>query len=294
MTDPDEFLLAFHAAHPGCTTHAFADATTKAGRSSYDVLADAALAGPGDESGLGCGHGSGDGRILDLGCGDGYLLQRMLDRGVAAARLAGVDMSADELALASQRRSSGRAALIQARAQALPFSDSSVSALVSHLAFMLMSDIDGVVREIARVLAPGGVFATIIGGGPQVGSAFELFLDELQPLYASGPPIPGLGDRRMRSDSGIAELLGPIGSPMHIRDFHVHLSGPFEHIWTCLSTVYEMHSLSAQASAHLRQRFHERVSPLTRADGTIPCSMAMRLVHGRRRDHRKSTSNPDI
>lgn len=269
----EAFLQAFHKRHPGCTSRALARARTENGGSSYDVLARCVRPSDPTRSGRVPVH------VLDLGCGDGYLLERLLAGGWSPDRACGVDVSSDELALAHKRPSVRTCTLVRARAQSLPLADASVGVVLSHLAFMLMSDPDAVVAEIARVLVPGGVFAAVIGGGPKVGDGFEMFLDVLQPMIRERPAIPQLVDPRLRSDIGIAEVFQPLaGARVAIDDFYVHLDAPFEPLWASLSVVYEMHALDAPDTETLKRRFRAQVSSIEQSDGIIPCTMAMRLL----------------
>ncbi|MFI0908115.1 methionine biosynthesis protein MetW [Streptomyces sioyaensis] len=64
-TDQEEFLRAFHAAHPSVTVQAMAHGRAEDGRSSYEILRDRVSA---------CD------RVLDLGCGDGLLLELLAER----------------------------------------------------------------------------------------------------------------------------------------------------------------------------------------------------------------------
>lgn len=282
MTGREEFLLAYHALHPGGTPEVFAAGRTIEGDTCYGVLTRSVLDGPVLNGPLLDGPGAGSWPILDLGCGDGYLLAQLIERGVSADRLIGLDMSQDELRLAHRRRALADCALICARGQDIPLPDSSVGAVISHLAFMLMADLDAVVAEIVRVLTPGGAFATIIGGGPRLGTAFDLFLDELRPLYrAVAQPIPALVDTRLRTDDGIRGLLGRergfAGEPI-IDDFYLNMDGDLQSVWTSLLGIYEVHALDDADRARLRAGFENRVAAISRPDGSIPYGMAMRLI----------------
>lgn len=263
----DQFLRRFHRAHPGITTRAYARGVTAGGGSSYDLLAAAVPAGA---------------TVLDLGCGDGYLLERLRARGFAPGSLIGVDLSPEELALARARERLAGTLLVAARAQALPLPPGAVSCVVSHLAFTLMSDVEQVVAEIARVLAPGGELLAIVGGGPRVGDAFELFLDVFRDVYTRQPMrVPRLGDPRARSPAGLRALLcegSGFAREPEIRDITVRLDGTFEQVWDSLATIYELCFVPETERAALRADFFERVMPLAASDGRIPCSMATSLV----------------
>ncbi len=268
----EAFLRDYHRHHPGITARVFARGRTDDGLSSYDLLA--ALVPDGDV---------GRARVLDLGCGDGYLLERLLARGLSPDRIAGADMSPEELSLARRRVPGVR--LLCERAQTLSLAADSFDYVLSHLAFMLMSEIDTVVEQLARILVPGGLFATVVGGGPRLGDAFERFVDLLNEFFRDRPGRPPpIGDRRAYSDQGLAELFAPASGfePPTIRDAGLHLDGPFEAVWASLSSVYDLHGVSARDRDEFRERFAARVSDITTDDGMVKCTMFVRLVTCRR------------
>jgi ubiquinone/menaquinone biosynthesis C-methylase UbiE len=90
------------------------------------------------------------GRTLEVGCGTG----RNLPFYRAGARVVAIEPWAD--ALARARRRGPSAALVQARAEALPFRASSFDTVVSALVFCSVADVDAGLAEVRRVLKPGG------------------------------------------------------------------------------------------------------------------------------------------
>jgi len=95
--------------------------------------------------------GEGDGVCLEIGCGTGVHAARVRELGWTPF---GADLSAGML-----RYARGRLAVVQADAEHLPIRDETVPAV---LAVMVHTDMPGyppVLREAARVLRPGGVFA---------------------------------------------------------------------------------------------------------------------------------------
>ncbi len=266
---PEELLRAYHAQHPGATARAFADGRGEDGRSSYQMLAD--LAGPGEA-------------ILDLGCGDGHLLELLVRRG--CRQLVGIDMSPEELASAAARPALAGVHLVEARAQALPLAAASIDRVLSHLAFMLMSEVEVVVAELARVLRPGGRFAAVVGGGPVPGDddAFALFLRLFQAVYDGLPAKPPrLGDGRTRDAAGFAALFHPAGGfdeAIEERVVTMRLDAGAERVWDILSAMYEMLVVPADRAAELRRRFLAEAAP--GADGLVRCAMRCRLLVARR------------
>ncbi len=98
--------------------------------------------------------------ILDLGCGIGFWLVEFWERG--ARRLTGVDLSARSIELAASRCRQGgvSATLMVENAEALPFPDGSFDHVNCQGVIHHTVDPAAAVREIARVLRPGGT-ATI-------------------------------------------------------------------------------------------------------------------------------------
>ena len=91
------------------------------------------------------------GRILDVGCGTGLFLPSLAER---AQLVVGVDLSAEMLRGVRER--AGAAELVQADADHLPFPDRSFDAVVAITLLQNMPDPERTVRELARVMRPGG------------------------------------------------------------------------------------------------------------------------------------------
>ncbi|GAA4004442.1 hypothetical protein GCM10022247_26850 [Allokutzneria multivorans] len=260
----ENFLKAFHANHPMATSQTFGSGRGPDGHSSYDLLA---------------ARVAGSERVLDLGCGDGVLLDLLA---APSRHLTGIDLSPDSLAVARRRPTLANARLVEGRAQRLPFPDNDFDACTSHMALMLMDDVDAVAAEVARVLAPGGTFACALGGGAAGGEAFELFLSLLRPVLASAPPhqrIPSLGDRRTRNRAGLDEILGPAGfAPVSWETVVIDLSAPADQLWPVVSCLYDVLPLPSDTLAGLRAEFTAEAAALTRADGTVPCGFQVHLA----------------
>ncbi|MBU2666591.1 class I SAM-dependent methyltransferase [Actinoplanes bogorensis] len=97
--------------------------------------------------------GAGSGTVLEVGCGTGVHAAQLRELGWAPL---GVDLSAGMLAY-------GKTKLPVARGDAtrLPVRDGSVPAVVAMLVHTDMPDYPAVLREVSRVLRPGGVFVHV-------------------------------------------------------------------------------------------------------------------------------------
>ena len=221
--------------------------------------------------------------MLDLGCGDGLLLEFLARED--GRQLAGVDLSPQSLALARRRPALSGARLEEGRAQALPFPDDSFDACVSHLALMLMGEIEQVAAEVARVLSPGGVLACVVGGGAVGGEAYDRFLTLLRSTIEEVPAsqrIPALGDRRTRSRDGLDEVLAPAGfGKVDWESVPIDLSGPVEQVWAAVSGLYDLGPLDEAAVERLRHAFFAEVRDMTTPEGTVPCAFKVHIATAR-------------
>lgn len=96
-------------------------------------------------------------RVLDVGCGGGLLAEEFAARGYAVT---GVDPSAASLA-AAREHATENGLLIdyrQASGEDLPFGDATFQVVYCCDVLEHVDDVDRTIREIARVLEPGGVF----------------------------------------------------------------------------------------------------------------------------------------
>lgn len=95
--------------------------------------------------------GDGPGRLVDVGCGGGAHTAAFAARGWSVT---GVDVSAAQLELARTRG----VEVVEADGAALPFEEASFDAAVSMFTHTDVDDFAAMLREVARVLRPGGAF----------------------------------------------------------------------------------------------------------------------------------------
>lgn len=90
-------------------------------------------------------------RALDVGCGEGRFCRMLKQAGVAAT---GIDPTPQLLDLARRRDPAGDYRF--GRAEQLEFGDGSFDLVVSYITLVDIPDFRAAVREMARVLKPGG------------------------------------------------------------------------------------------------------------------------------------------
>jgi SAM-dependent methyltransferase len=95
-------------------------------------------------------------RILDLGCGTGIVARSLRQRLGGGANITGADANADMIAMA--RSLAPDLDFREANATALPFGDHSFELVVSQQMLQFVPDPGAALREVRRVLVPGGRF----------------------------------------------------------------------------------------------------------------------------------------
>jgi demethylmenaquinone methyltransferase / 2-methoxy-6-polyprenyl-1,4-benzoquinol methylase len=125
-------------------------------------------------------------RVLDACCGTGDLAVEAERRG---GRVVGLDFSPRMLERA--RKKSGAIEWIQGDALALPFPDGDFDAATVGFGVRNLADLEGGLKELARVLRPGGKLAVLEITRPRgiLKPFFRLWFDVLVPL--AGRVLPG-------------------------------------------------------------------------------------------------------
>ena len=120
-----------------------------------------------------------DGRVLDLACGTGDLAFAA-GRRATAGEVVGIDASAEMIAIAKRRAvaeaPSGNVQFEVGDLATLDTRDASVDAITAGYALRNVPDYERAISEIARVLRPGGVVATLDFYRPESAMWRALFL----------------------------------------------------------------------------------------------------------------------
>jgi len=150
------------------------------------------------------------GHVLDVATGTGLVAERLLADG---HRVTGVDQSFEMLALA-RKRFGDSVELVEASAEKLPFGDASFDHLTFTYLLRYVDDPAAVLRELARVVRPGGTIAMLEFGLPR-----GLWRPLWEPYVRVGLPIGGRVVSKGWGEAG--RFLGP-----SIRGFWERLPEP--------------------------------------------------------------------
>lgn len=134
-----------------------------------------------------------DARVLDLCCGTGDMAFALYRRGGSkGARIVGADFAHPMLRRAVEK-SDGRALRwIEADALQLPFPDESFDLVTSAFGFRNLADYDVGLREIVRVLRPGGECGILECSEPEgmLGKVYGVYFRKVLP--AIGTAVSGV------------------------------------------------------------------------------------------------------
>lgn len=125
-----------------------------------------------------------DARVLDLCCGTGDMTLALRQRAKGSgAKIYGADFSHAMLQRAYQKSVGTSLTWIEADALRLPFPDESFDLLTSAFGFRNLADYDAGLREIARVLRPGGECGILDFSEPQglAGKMYRVYFKHILP-----------------------------------------------------------------------------------------------------------------
>jgi SAM-dependent methyltransferase len=162
---------------------------------------------------LGCG------RLLDVGCGPGHVTARL------AAREPGRPIVASDLSPAMLRR--GRAVIppgasrVAADAMALPFRDRVFGAALSIAALKFWPDAERGLREMARVVAPGGRLVVVEVDREVDDARLDAFLRRIRLGVLAHPPGRRFVRRHVFDRAPSAASLGALAARLAPGDWRV-------------------------------------------------------------------------
>ncbi|RRD46698.1 class I SAM-dependent methyltransferase [Tessaracoccus sp. OH4464_COT-324] len=131
-------------------------------------------------------------RVLVVACGSGGLVKRLQARGRIVV---GLDWSESSLNAA---RSGGSEVLVRADANHLPFADDVFDTVLTDVGLAVNENRDVMLREIARVLRVGGMFAGLTPSHRPLSAGDLKVVAPLTVLLRRMPHVPGESEFRAR------------------------------------------------------------------------------------------------
>ena len=209
-------------------------------------------------------------RVLDVACGTGVLAREAVKHVGPSGAVTGLDRNEGMLAVA--RREAPDVEWQLGRAEALPFADGAFDAVVSQFGLMFFEDRTAALKEMWRVLRPGGRLAVAVWDTLDRSPGYAAMTALLRRLFgdriANEMRAPfALGDletlRSLFTQAGIAEvdvrtLDGTARYPSLEAWVRTDVKG-----WTLADLIDE-----AQYQTLLREAAME-LSPYVQSDGTV-------------------------
>ena len=131
-----------------------------------------------------------EGTLIDVGCGSGHLGLALLEKTCYQGYFVDINPTALELGRthAKERGLASRCKFLQQDVHAMQFPDNFAHLIISRGSYLFWADLEGALREIYRVLAPGG--RTYIGGGMGSSALAQAITPQMQSIMPGWPKGP--------------------------------------------------------------------------------------------------------
>ena len=219
--------------------------------------------------------------VLDVACGTGALAREAAARAGEGGSVAGLDVNDGMLAVA--RRTSPEIGWETGRAEELPFADGAFDAVVSQFGLMFFEDRVAALKEMWRVLRPGGGLAVAVWDSIDTSPGYAAMQQLLQRLFgdtaAQALLAPfNLGDtallKPLFSEAGIADVkvqteVGTANFPSLSAWVHTDVKG-----WTLADLIDDAQYETLQAEAKTA------LAAFVQDDGTVMFDAPAHIVSG--------------
>ncbi|MFL6276791.1 MAG: class I SAM-dependent methyltransferase [Blastocatellia bacterium] len=216
---------------------------------------------------------AGGQQVLDIAGGTGEPALEIARLVAPRGRVVCTDAVAEMVAAAARRAEQSGIVNIefkQCAADHLPFADETFDAVVSRLGAMFFDDTLASLREMLRILKPGGTLALAVWAGQAANPFFSIITDVLAAYIASPPEEPDApGAFRFSEPGKLAGLLkqaGAVNVKEQVVDFHIEAVLAPAEFWQLRSEISD--SLRAKVArlmpdelTQVTQQVTERLQP---------------------------------
>lgn len=223
--------------------------------------------------------------ILDLATGTGEPALTLADLAGPAGFVVGTDLVPAMLAHTASRARARALPLRMAAAdmQALPYPDGAFDRVIVRFGLMFVPDADAALREMGRVLRPGGRLALAVWGPLTDNTLFREIrsaLDEvigLDPAYSLAPLFRFAAEGSLAALLAAAGLVGVIEQPLRL-DHAAPAARPFWRPTLEMGFTPRLMGLSEAGRAAAETAVARRFQELSGADGNVRVGMHVRLA----------------
>jgi SAM-dependent methyltransferase len=231
------------------------------------VIAEAAAVGPNQA-------------VLDVACGTGVLACAAAQCVGAGGTVVGLDANPQMLAVA--RRQRALVEWVEGRAEQLPFADRRFDAVVSQFGLMFFDDRVAALREMMRVLRPGGRLAVAVCDAVAHSPGYAALAALLQELFGNAvedafrAPF-ALGDAALLR--ALCEEAGIVGAEVTQRSGTVRFASIQALISTERACVWTLGGMLDEAQFERLQVASETaLAPFAESDGTVAFAMPALVI----------------
>lgn len=218
-------------------------------------------------------------RVLDVACGTGVLARAAADRAGAGGSVTGLDINEGMLAVAAQK--APHIDWRQGQAEALPFVDGTFDAVVSQFGLMFFDDRAAAIREMRRVLRPGGRLVMAVWDSLENSPGYAAMAALLHRLFgeaaANAIRVPFvLGDVReldaLFRDAGIPD------AQINTVNGTARFPSLGDWVYTEIKGWVLADVLDDEQFARLREEAEQALSPFVTASGAVAFDAPAHLV----------------